>query len=100
MLPCDVCVAHGGSQEVPYRDPDDARTHHLCPLCLDAMLAYFPLHPRRFLQRELTGDFFQRWRCARARSRSRMVTTVTTGAASVISGSSAGTRRRRIPNVA
>lgn len=54
---CSVCArpdAH--SLLVPDRHEGDAwEARPFCPLCLDAMLAVFPLHPRRFLRRELTG---------------------------------------------
>ena len=58
-MPCHVCHCPG-KVLVPERNPslakaDDARVYHFCPLCLDAMLAVFPLTPRRIFGRELTG---------------------------------------------
>ena len=48
---CDVCAR----DPPPFTQDDDARVTLFCPLCLDALLAAFPLTPRRLLRRELTG---------------------------------------------
>ena len=56
---CVVCRATPPlPQLVPERgDAHEDRVYHFCPLCLDEMLAAFPLHPARFLARELTGVY-------------------------------------------
>ncbi len=54
---CTVCTRAGADQLVPERG-DAAppfRYDVLCPLCLDGLLAFFPLTPRMFARRELTG---------------------------------------------
>ena len=56
MRPCVVCAACDAPQRVPERG-EGTRVDRFCPLCLDAMLAVFPLRPRRFLARELTGRY-------------------------------------------
>ena len=56
MRPCVVCAACDAPQRVPERG-EGTRVDRFCPLCLDAMLAAFPLRPRRFLARELTGRY-------------------------------------------
>ena len=56
---CDVCDRPHSSSLfiVPDRDTHTDRWDYMCPLCLDAMLQLFPLNPRRFLTRELTGSY-------------------------------------------
>jgi len=58
--PCGVCHAAEGQQLLPNRAPDnaDGHPHHwLCPLCLDGLLALFPLMPARLHRREVLGRF-------------------------------------------
>ena len=53
---CAVCDAPRAPQLVPERG-EGGRVDRFCPACLDAMLAAFPLRPRRFLARALAGRY-------------------------------------------
>ena len=61
MLPltpqlCHVCMSTQGWHVVPDRCPQVWRFDVLCPVCVDALLAVFPLVPAMFGNRELTGS--------------------------------------------
>lgn len=59
--PCNVCDRAGAVQLVPDRHEEDTwRVRVFCTRCLDEMLALFPLRPRTFRERELTGYFTRR----------------------------------------
>ena len=53
---CTACASTGAWNLVPDRGDDLlVRFQVLCPLCLDELLALFPLTPRMFARREITG---------------------------------------------
>lgn len=54
---CTACCARQADQLVPERGDASPpyRYDVMCPLCLDAFLAVFPLTPQRFARRETTG---------------------------------------------
>ena len=66
-VPCEVCLNGPYEQLLPERTPreveEDVCVHQrLCTLCIDELLAFFPIRPSHFARRELTGRLQSRIR--------------------------------------
>ena len=59
---CSACCANRAEQLVPERGDASPpyRYDAMCPLCLDAFLAVFPITPQAFASREVTGRMHTR----------------------------------------
>ena len=52
---CSICLYAKSVQIVP--DRTEMRYDVMCPLCFDSFLIFFPIHPYKFIYREVHGKF-------------------------------------------